>query len=314
MTRVLSRDEAKKVCEDVPWVTPYDRVATLTDDRGELVLLFEDHPTPTGSQWVVDQYVRTSPLVLEASREGKRHVFLLRVGNADLDLEPGVRPAGVESVEVAGDEVRVTHAGLAGAGVGAALARGPAEGVLRVEVHEEGGGAKLGRATVVTRRLARLVIGVDDTDTEDVGATWSAVDAVCKRLEEELGVFYARHVTVQLCPRVPDRTTNCAATVVELGVEPTALGEVKEAFLDALREVAYSGSTCVAFWEEVEIPEEIRELGRRAQREVLDPAEVDEVIEGSGVEVVRLGEDGKGRIGAVAALAFIDRHDLAVPR
>ncbi|NPB01614.1 MAG: hypothetical protein GXO28_01725 [Methanopyri archaeon] len=312
--KTLTRQDAAKRCERIPWVTPYERIATLTDGEEEKVLLFEDHPTPTGSQWVIDQYSRTSPLVLRATREGKRHVFLLRTGRAELELEPGIRPAGVEAVEVDGDEVRVTHAGLAGAGVGAALARGPARGVLRIEVHEEGGGAKLGRATVVTPRLSRLVIGVDDTDTEEEGATWSAVDAVCKRLESEHGIFYARHVTVQLYPRVPNRTTNCAATVVELGVEPGRIEEVKEAFLEFLGEVAYSGSTCVAFWESVDIPSDILRLGERAQREVLDPAEVDEVIERTDVEVVSLGKDECGRIGAVAALAFIDRHDHAVPK
>ncbi|MEO2241914.1 MAG: methanogenesis marker protein 11 [Euryarchaeota archaeon] len=308
----LTPEEARERCLSKGWVSPYERVATLVGRREDRVLLVEDHPTPTGSDWMIRQYAATSPLVERAWREGRRHFFLLRVGRADLRLEPGVRAAGVERVEVTDGEVRVTHAGLAGAGVGATLARGCAEGVLRVEIHEEGGGARLGRGTVVTPKLRRLLIGVDDTDTRERGATWSAVDAVCRELERAWErVFYSRHVTVQLYPGAPDRTQNCAAAVVELGVPPDRLEAVKEDFLDRLADRCFSGSTCVAFWEGLEVPQGVLDLGHAAKLRVVRPEEAEAVIEREGIEVIALGERDRGKIGAVAALAFIDRPELA---
>ncbi len=66
-----------------------------------------------------------------------------------MSLKPSFNAAGIEEVSVDGDEVRVVHAGLAGAGVGAPCVRhGP--GVKRVELHDVGGGSKVGRAAVVT--------------------------------------------------------------------------------------------------------------------------------------------------------------------
>ncbi len=314
----LTPEEARERCREKGWVTQYERVATMVGKREDRVLLVEDHPTPTGAEWMIRQYAATSPLVERAWREGRRHFFLLRVGRADLSLEPSVRAAGVERVEVVDDEVRITHAGLAGAGVGAALARGCAEGVLRVKIHEEGGGSRLGRGTVITPKLRRLLIGVDDTDTRERGATWSAVDVVCRRLEEEWDgeLFYSRHVIVQLYPGTPGRTQNCAAVAVELGVEPGRVEEAKEEFLSLLSEYCFSDCTWVAFWEELEVPRSVVDLGHAAKLRVVELEEVEEVIEREGIEVVGLGERERGKIGAVAALAFIDRPELAarVPR
>ncbi len=307
----LSPEEVHRKCSEKGWVTMYERIATLTDEDRGRVLLVEDHPTPVGAEWVIRNYEATSPLVEKAWREGKRHFFLLRVGETSLNLESGVRAAGVESVEVRDGEVRVTHAGLAGAGVGAALSRGCAEGVSRVEIHEEGGGSRLGRATVVTPELRRLVIGVDDTDTEEEGATWSAVDVICHRLEDEAGVFYSRHVIVQLYPKTPHRTRNCAAVVVELGVPPKRVEKVKRKFLKMLKEVSFSDHTYAAFWDRLEFPKELRDLGDAAKRRIVSREEVDEVVEICEIEVVSIGDGERGRIGAVAALPFIDDHGLA---
>lgn len=51
-----------------------------------------------------------------------------------MNLKPSFSAAGIEEVSLEGDEVRVVHAGLAGAGVGAAMCRGMAQGVKRVEL------------------------------------------------------------------------------------------------------------------------------------------------------------------------------------
>ena len=51
------------------------------------------------------------------------------------------------------------------------MCRGMAEGVNHVELYDVGGGSKVGRAAVVTPRMQKLVIGIDDTDTKEEGAT-----------------------------------------------------------------------------------------------------------------------------------------------
>ena len=110
-----------------PWVAPYKKILTMVDnDKVELV---EYHPCVRGSEWMIYQYQRNSNLVLSSKRDGDKHTYLLKIGKSDLNLKPSFSAAGIEEVSVEGDEVRVIHSGLAGAGVGAAMCRGMAEGV-----------------------------------------------------------------------------------------------------------------------------------------------------------------------------------------
>jgi len=41
-----------------------------------------------------------------------------------------------------------------------------------------GGGSKVGRAAVITPKLEKVVIGIDDTDTREKGATWTLANNV----------------------------------------------------------------------------------------------------------------------------------------
>ena len=48
----------------------YKKVIAMVDDALNLVEIVEEHPCPNGSEWVIYQYKRTSPLILSAWREG----------------------------------------------------------------------------------------------------------------------------------------------------------------------------------------------------------------------------------------------------
>ncbi|BDZ70008.1 hypothetical protein GCM10025861_05250 [Methanobacterium petrolearium] len=119
-----------------PWIAPYQKILTMVE--GNMVEIVEYHPCISGSQWMIYQYQHSSDIVLKAKRDGNRHTFLVKVGKSNLRLKPSLHAAGIEEVSVVGDEVRVVHAGLAGAGVGAAMCRGMAEGVKRVELRDVG--------------------------------------------------------------------------------------------------------------------------------------------------------------------------------
>ncbi|MGZ7118563.1 MAG: methanogenesis marker protein 11, partial [Methanobacterium sp.] len=164
---ILTPEDLKDKFND-PWISPYKKVLTMVD--GDHVEIVEYHPCIGGSEWVVYQYGKSSNLVEKSERDGNKHTFLVKVGKSDFNLKPSFSAAGIEEVSVEGDEVKVVHAGLAGAGVGAAMCRGMAEGVKRVELYDIGGGSKVGRAAVVTPKLEKVVIGIDDTDTKEEGA------------------------------------------------------------------------------------------------------------------------------------------------
>ena len=211
---ILKPNQLKEKFND-PWIAPYQKVLTMVD--GNKVEIVEFHPCISGSHWLLHQYKNNSDLIDSAYRDGNKHVYSCHIGCAPLDLKASFNAAGIDEIVVDGDEVKVTHAGLAGAGVGAGMCRGMGEGVKYIELLEEGGGSKVGRARVVTPKLEKVVIGVDDTDVKDAGATWTMAHNLGVELKNE-GFEYLDHVIVQLYPHNPHKTQNCVSIALTFAV------------------------------------------------------------------------------------------------
>ncbi|CDG66024.1 putative protein MJ0921 [Methanobacterium sp. MB1] len=304
---ILTPEDLKDKFQD-PWIAPYEKVITMVDDQ--IVELVEYHPCVSGSQWMIYQYQHSSDLVLNAKRDGNKHTFLVKVGKSNLGLKPSLHAAGIEEVSVDGDEVKIVHAGLAGAGVGAAMCRGMAEGVKRVELQDVGGGSKVGRATVVTPRMEKIVIGIDDTDTKDEGATWTLAHNIGAELAKQ-GYNYLDHITVQLYPHNPNKTQNCVAIALVFAVNPGEKDALVQRVVDLLREKTLSDKTAIAILKGLNVPDELKEYGKSAKRSMLTVEEAEKVAKNVGVELVEV-TGSQGKIGALAALGVYNDIEEAV--
>ncbi|MDI3550150.1 MAG: hypothetical protein PWQ15_1253 [Methanobacterium sp.] len=304
---ILTPEDLKDKFQD-PWIAPYEKVITMVDDQ--IVELVEYHPCVSGSQWMIYQYQHSSDLVLNAKRDGNKHTFLVKVGKSNLGLKPSLHAAGIEEVSVDGDEVKIVHAGLAGAGVGAAMCRGMAEGVKRVELQDVGGGSKVGRATVVTPRMEKIVIGIDDTDTKDEGATWTLAHNIGAELAKQ-GYNYLDHITVQLYPHNPNKTQNCVAIALVFAVNPGEKDALVQRVVDLLREKTLSDKTAIAILKGLNVPDELKEYGKSAKRSMLTVEEAEKVAKNAGVELVEV-TGSQGKIGALAALGVYNDIEEAV--
>ncbi|HHT18812.1 MAG: DUF1743 domain-containing protein [Euryarchaeota archaeon] len=291
-----------------PWVAPYHKVLTMVD--GDLVEIVEFHPCISGSQWMIYQYQRSSDIVLKAKRDGNKHTFLVKTGKSNLSLKPSLHAAGIEEVSVENDEVKVVHAGLAGAGVGAAMCRGMAEGVKRVELQDIGGGSKIGRATVVTPRLQKVVIGIDDTDTKDEGATWTLAHNVGAELAKR-GYQYLDHITVQLYPHNPNKTQNCVAIALVFAIKPDEKEKLVKEVVNLLKKDTLSDKTAIAVIQGIKIPEKLRSYAEAAKKSMITVEEAEKVAESVGVKLVEV-TGSQGKIGALAALGVYNDIDEAV--
>jgi methanogenesis imperfect marker protein 11 len=314
LVEVYSREQLLEKYGGVKWISPYQRILALVDRRSRTVELHEFHARGKcsgGAAWEVYHYPRVSSLVVSARREGARNIFTVRQARCELRLIPGVAGAGIESLEVSEDEVKVTYAGLAGGGVAATICRGLAEGVKRVEIYEHGGGSQLGRATLVLPILSKLVIGVDDTDEPGAGATWSMTNELGYKLEEEGLAYYIGHTIVQLYTKNPHKTTNCVSIASTFAVEPGRVEKLTEAFRKALEQNTFSKNTGMAVFDGVMVPEVVREYSRKAKREMVELEEAKRTAESSGVRLTPITGE-RGLIGALAAIGFADHPDEAV--
>jgi methanogenesis imperfect marker protein 11 len=285
-----------------PYIIHYPQIAAVTDPAGKHVELIEFFDCSGGAMWSKHHYSH-SPLVKEVRCVGSTMRYLLQPGAVDLSLEGSRFPAGISSCLVEKSEIAITYIGMGGGGVGAASCRSDARGVLRSRSDPAGGG-KVAGATIWLPRRQRLLIGVDDTDTPDEGATWTLVHNIAKTVEDEHSA-YLSHTIVQLFP-VPYRTKNCVSIVAEFATSDPVGLTIR--FEKLLRKYTLSEKTGMAVYSGFSPSEKLLDYGRKVKRGEIDSGLIGKIDDSD----LRIVMNGRGIIGAVAALPFFTRFEEAL--
>ena len=200
-------------------------------------------------------------------------------------------------------EIAVTYIGMGGGGVGAAACRADAKGVIRNRTDPSGGG-KVAGSTIWLPRRQRILIGVDDTDTPEAGATWTLVHNIAQAVEDKHSICLS-HTIVQLYP-VPYRTKNCVSLVAEFATsEPQRL---TKRFRQLLLRYTLSEKTGMAVYSGFTPSEKLLNFGRKVKRGEVRP----ELLENIRDDNLAIIMNGRGIIGAVAALPFFTRYEEAL--
>jgi methanogenesis imperfect marker protein 11 len=229
--------------------------------------------------------------------------YCLKTGSADLALEGSRFPAGISACSVDEKEISVTYIGMGGGGVGAAACRSDAAGVIRSRSDPAGGG-KIAGATLWLPRMQRVLIGVDDTDTPQEGATWTLVHNIARAVADEQTV-YLSHTIVQLFP-VPYRTKNCVGLVAEFAT--TDPENLVARFHRLLERYTLSQKTGMAVYTGFSPSEELLAYGRKVKRgEVASDLLLS--IRDPDLKIVM---NGRGIVGAVAAIPFFTKYEEAL--
>jgi methanogenesis imperfect marker protein 11 len=285
-----------------PYIIHYPRIVAVADESGSHVELIEFFDCVGGAMWSKHHYAR-SPVVKNVRCVGQTMRYLLTPGSVDLALEGSRFPAGISSCTVDTSEIVITYIGMGGGGVGAAACRSDAQGVLRSRCDESGGG-KVAGSTIWLPRMQRVLIGVDDTDTPDEGATWTLVHNIARAVEDEHSV-YLSHTIVQLFP-VPYRTKNCVSLVVEFATTDTR--RLTDRFRQLLEQYTLSQKTGMAVYTGFTPSEKLLEYGRNVKRGEITPGVLRD-LDDKNLQIIL---DGRGIIGAVAAIPFYTRYEEAL--
>jgi len=284
-----------------PYTIRYPQIVAVADESGGQIELIEFFDCTGGAMWVKRHYAQ-SPLVRSVRTVGATNRYLLSAGSADLALEGSVFPAGIAAVIVEGDEIAVTYRGLGGGGVGASVCRAGARGVVRC-VSDPAGGGRLAGSTVWLPRRERVIVGIDDTDTPEEGATWTLAHNIARAVEDDRS-RYLSHTIVQLYP-VPYRTKNCVAIACEFATSDPA-GLIRN-YRDLLEEYTLSDETGMAVWRGFD-PSPLEEFGYRVKRGEVSADDL-AALDSERLSVVM---NGRGVIGAVAAIPFFTRYEEAL--
>ncbi len=288
---------------------------TIVDENAGKARIIEGCVARGPIEWDAVNRKRAGGIVEVVRVEGARMEMDVRIGRARVSFGAVSRKLGgqaLESLKVVGNEVHTTWLGIAGAsvGIGACLAQAP--GVLRAEYDDVShvGGAHKARVMLVTKKLARVVYAIDDTDTKYSGATWALALRMAREPSIARIATMLDHKIVQLNPDVKEKTTNCCATGVSFAVEPSKIETLTKKIVEYVKKRTTSSETCVAIFEGLKMPRSIVEYGMTAKRAILKPKSAFRVAENSNVAVKEL-TGARGAIGAVACIGCFDLGMLA---
>ena len=287
-----------------PYNIPYKGIYAVVDRKNEFVEIMEHSNCYGGSAWALYHYSK-SPLVVKSRAIGDMMRYLVKIGRSNLELQSSTSAAGIESVIVNWDEIEITYCGLGGGGVGATTCRAYASGVTGCNITESGGG-KMAKGTITVPRRERVLIGIDNTDSKEVGATWTLAHNIGAAVDS-IQHKYISHTLVQLYP-VPEKTQNCVATVLEFACVKGAKEELLSKVKEGLIEYSVSNETGMVAMSDFDASS-IMEYSRLCRSGMVTRELALRTAAENDVEIVI---DGKGIIGALAALPWFSRNDESV--
>jgi len=286
------------------------RLVTMVDERTGRARIVEECCAHGPVEWDAVNRLRAKGVIEHVEVHGTTLVMDARVGEGEVRFGPASKDTGgqaLKSLHVRNGKVETTWVGLAGASVGVGACLPQAEGVEKVEFLGDShvGGGKKVEVRITTPLHRRLIVGIDDTDTEERGATW----VLGLRMGSEMphGLMLS-HKIVQLNPHVPQKTTNCASTGLAFAVMQEELKPAVEWAEAFTRQNTCSEHTSMAVFEGIDVPSKLVRYGADAKETLLAIHDAEHVAEECGARIIEV----TGRRGAIGALAAIGCFDLGL--
>jgi len=280
---------------------------TMVDEERGIAQIVEKCISKGPGEWDVVNRRRSGGVIKNIKMDGQTLIMDVEIGEKELHFGPvseHVGGQGLAALKVEGDTIRTTWYGIAGAtvGIGACIPQCPE--VIRTEYPDDFkiGGAHTAHVDIITPKTVRVIIGVDDTDTKEKGASWAM--ALKMGSNCPIGSFI-EHKIIQLNPKVPHKTTNCCSTAVSFAVKEEDIPALIEYCRDFVKRESFSKDSVMTVYKGLSVPEVLREYGVRAKTEILIEDDAFKVAERCGIQIISVTGMG-GVIGAVAAIGCFD--------
>ncbi|MCL2296617.1 MAG: DUF1743 domain-containing protein [Methanomassiliicoccaceae archaeon] len=280
---------------------------TMVDEKRGVAQVVEKCISKGPGEWDVVNRRRSGGVIKNIRMDGQTLIMDTVIGESELHFGPvseHVGGQGLAALKVEGDKVRTTWYGIAGAtvGIGACIPQCP--DVIQTEYPDDFkiGGAHRAHVDIITPKMVRVIVGVDDTDTKEKGASW--VTTLKMGNSCPIGSFI-EHRIIQLNPKVPNKTTNCCATAVSFAVKEEEIPALIEYCRDFVKKESFSKDSVMTVYKGLSIPPALKEYGLKAKNVILEEGEAIKAAERCGIQVISITGMG-GVIGAVAAIGCFD--------
>ncbi|HMK47624.1 MAG TPA: tRNA(Ile2) 2-agmatinylcytidine synthetase [Methanocella sp.] len=291
------------------------RLLTMIDEPGNLAEIIETCAVRGTIEWDAVNRCRAGGLILWCAVEGTTMTMRARTGKTQTSFGPADAEMGgqaLEGVVFDDDTVRTQWAGTGGAGLGIAACLTQAPGVLYAEYPSESdlkvGGSHTNRVEIVTPRYEKVTIGIDDTDNKEGGATWVLALKASKAAAELPGVQPLNLRLIQLCPKSPNKTTNCVSSAITFAVRPNVSQALIDSVVGTVKAENRSDDPGIAVYRGIGIPARLRDFGWEMKKRLVSLEEASEMARSHRVEFIDIMGEKLGRIGALAAVALSEER------
>ncbi len=280
---------------------------TMVDEENGIAQIVEVCSSRGPAEWDIVNRRRTGGIIKDIDLDGQTLIMDVDIGEKELRFGPvsaNLGGQGVSSLKVEGVRVRTAWKGLAGASVGIGACIPQCPDVIETVYPDDFklGGAHAASVEIVTPKMVRLVIGIDDTDTKEKGATW----VVGMKLGRSCpyGKFI-EHKIIQLNPDAPNKTTNCCSTAISFAATEEEIPKIVEFAVDFVRKESYSEDAVITVYKGLKIPKALSDFGWSAKTVLYERETAIKLAEENGVQIISVTGMG-GVIGAVAAIGCFD--------
>lgn len=289
----------------------YERIITSVDAGENRIEIVECFGGIAGSaEWTALNRCRAGGILEHCEIVGRKLISRARLGESKVRFGPVDFELGGQALEgavVEGDTVRTKWAGVAEAGMGAAVSLAQAPGVISAvcpaEKDPEVGGCRTNRAEIVTPKYEKISFGMDYTDDPRSGATFmlalSAQREACRL--DGVEPLTLRSVRLHPCD-----TRHCAMAL-SFAAKPTMKETLVGKLLEVIKSETRSGNTGLAVFQGIGIPADLKKFGREAKTRCISLEETVVFESRDNIGLFDIGE-GKARIGALAALGLSEER------
>jgi len=272
------------------------RIFTTVD--GDWVEIYHDCMSGACAAYCGYHHQMAGGILNYVQRDGTLLRECARIGTRGVEIGTYPHPAvGVQGVRMEGDMVVQEIRSIGGPAYSLSEMMSGAQGVERVKITRKKG---LVEGEVYTRALTHVIIGLDDTDSEEQGATFALALALLQHISGIRGVIPIGHHVAMLNPGIPGKTAGNSCSFIDVAAPPGAIGQIREWSCKFVSDEAHSPEWGVAIRTGFRIPPELRKYGMMVRTSIVSRDTAYHVAERHQVSLT----GGMGVIGALGAVSL----------
>jgi hypothetical protein len=272
------------------------KIFTTVD--GDQVQIYHECLSGACAAFCSHHHVQAGGVIMSTWRDGTLLREYAAIGTREVKI--GLYPSsavGVVGVERDGNYIIQHIRCIGGPAYSLTDMMAYADGVCDIAVKRDG---DIVEGAVRTRALSHLIIGIDDTDGREGGATFALALALLQYLGSIREVIPIQHHVAMLNPVIAEKTAGNSCSSIELAITPELYGKVAQRTISFVEDEAISGEWGVAIKQGFRISSELRKYGRKVRKGRVTIEEAHEIAHREDITLA----GGQGIIGALAAVAL----------